>query len=39
MVLMGIRNSEGWHAPARLHVSEGVGWGMNERKMGVVKDA
>ena len=37
MVLMGMRRSEGWHALVRLHVSEGVGWRMNERRMGVVE--
>ena len=39
MVLMSMRKSEGGHAPVRLHVSKGVGWRMNERKMGVVEDA
>ena len=39
VVLMDMRRSKGWHAPMKLHVSEGVGWRMNERKMGVMKDA
>ena len=39
MVLMGMREGEGQHAPARLHVSRGVGWRMNDRKMGAVEDA
>ena len=36
---MGMQRSEGWHAPVRLHVSGGVGWRMNERRIGVVEDA
>ena len=39
MVLMGMRKSEGKYAPGRLHVSGGVGWRMNERKMSAVEDA
>ena len=39
MVLIGMRRSEGWHAPVRPHGSEEVGWRMNETKMGVAEDA
>ena len=35
----GYVKEEGQHAPVRLHVNEGVGWRVNERKMGVVEDA
>ena len=39
MVLMGMREGEGQYALTRLHVSRGVGWRMNDRKMGAVEDA